>query len=309
MWDILGNHWADQTAGLAVGRINSEISQTAKHVVAFEKKEAADLKCVLTYIVDLNIQQMKFHQSNPKNQLQKLHAVEGQGQIDPDDPQSSFDAAYNKLVSWVPINPQVFLQDFIPDNILPCVSIGASISKTVWRWLMLLEWPTGEHVNDHDPNDWGISFLELVFNLLVCTGQLLPVSVNPNDRYVQYLPYWSDDAILLPMKVRSAKLQVYAMEKLFRQFNTFTNIPVVPSFVKHRQYACTSLAKLGYHPPVGGIPKRPKLPRVSETMDLVRAYLDKAIPLNAMSLPIDKPDCIPLDGTRRVGRKLTKIEI
>ena len=110
----------------------------------------------------------------------------------------------------------------------------------------------------------------------------------------QYVSYWSDEAILLPPKNRSANLQVYALKKLCRQLAELSSIPVIPSFVKHRQYACTSLAKLGYHPPVAGIPKRPKLPRAEETMNLVRSYLDKVKPLNTLCLSIDRPVIQPL---------------
>ena len=294
LWNILGNHWADHAAAMAVAMINEEITKTADDAVSFEKSEQENLRTVLSYIIDLNIQQMKYHQLNPKNQLQKLHAVEGQNQIDPDNHQSSFDLAASKLVNWIPLQSQIYLNTPLPEDILPCVSLGASITRTVWRWLMMLEWPTGEQSQEHDPNDWGISYLELVFNLVVCTGQLLPVSVNPNERYVQYVSYWSDEAILLPPKNRSANIQVYALEKWCRQLAKLSSIAVIPNFVKHRQYACTSLAKLGYHPPVAGIPKRPKLPRAEETMNLVRSYLAKAIPLNTLCLAIDRPVIQPL---------------
>ena len=52
--------------------------------------------------------------------------------------------ARQKLSNWNPVNSRLFLTTPVPDNILPCVSIGASIAKTVWIWLMLLEWPSGE---------------------------------------------------------------------------------------------------------------------------------------------------------------------
>ena len=127
----------------------------------------------------------------------------------------------------------------------------------------------------------------------MCTGQLLPVSINPNERYVNYTPYWSDTAILQPPKVRSANMQVYALEKLSRQLTKLSGIPVIPSFAKHRQISCTSLAKMGFHPLVAGISKRPNLPQAEETMCHVNSNLQKAIPINSLNLPIDRPNCQP----------------
>ena len=44
---------------------------------------------------------------------------------------------------------------------------------------------------------------------------------------------------------------------------------------------------------LAGISKRPKLPHPEVTMNLVNSYLKKAIPINSLNLPIDRPTCQP----------------
>ena len=65
LWKILGNHWADHAAAMAVAKINEEITKTADDAVSFEKSEQENLRTVLSYFIDLNIQQMKYHQFKP----------------------------------------------------------------------------------------------------------------------------------------------------------------------------------------------------------------------------------------------------
>ncbi len=72
LWTIIGNHWADQAAAAAILKVNSESTQTAENAVSFEQKEGFNLRCVLRYLIDLNIQQMKFNQNQPKEQPSRV---------------------------------------------------------------------------------------------------------------------------------------------------------------------------------------------------------------------------------------------
>ena len=115
--------------------------------------------------------------------------------------------------------------------------------------------------------------MELVCNLQIITGILLPVATNPGERYINYVDYFSDEAYLLPPKARAANAQVYMLEKLLRQLVTLTKVEVIPTFQRHKRWPCCSLAKLGFHPPAGGIPRRPKMQKAQETIAVVRSYL------------------------------------
>ena len=81
------------------------------------------------------------------------------------------------------------------------------------------------------------------------------------------------EAYLLPPKARSANAQVYMLEKLLRQLVILTRVEVIPTFQRHKRWPCCSLAKMGFHPPAGGIPRRPKMQKTQETIAAVRSYL------------------------------------
>ncbi len=148
--------------------------------------------------------------------------------------------------------------------------MGQSYAITVWRWLQTLEWPPVDGNNPPNPLDWGISFLELVRSLQIITGIFLPVATNPGERYVNYVDYFSDEAYLLPPKARAANAQVYMLEKLLRQLVTLTKVEVIPTFQRHKRWPCCSLAKLGFHPPAGGIPRRPKMQKAQDNRSCLK---------------------------------------
>ena len=226
---------------------------------------------------------MKCLQENQQSNLLHLHSVDGSvpskisGANNVSEPShrqiSSYDEAINRLVNWQCENPQFFLVQPPPEEHLVGCSLGKSYAMTVWKWLQTIKWPTIDENNPPNPADWGVSFLELICNFYIITGTLLPVATNTGERYVLYVDYFSDSAYMLPPKSRSANAQVYMMEKLLRQLVTLTGIEVIPTYQRHKRWPCSSLNKLGFHAPAGGIPRRPKLQKCQETMALVRSYL------------------------------------
>lgn len=69
---------------------------------------------------------------------------------------------------------------------------------------------------------------------------------------------------------------------------------MVPSFPKTQRWPCKSLQRLGFHAPASGIPRRPKMPLPVETMQFVQTYLDKCRKCGDMSIPLDRPNNIPI---------------
>ena len=302
LWHIIGNDLADKAAGAAIQAIPSAVSQALSDSTHFVKKEYNDLQGVLYFLIELNLNQVQFINSNKKNNLHHQHSLDGSNQgnfskssieiIDMQSHKSSFQLALEHLIEWTPQNCEVFLNVTPPEIVFKATSLGSSTASLVWRWLQLLEWPSNDEQENHDPNDWGVTYFELVVNFLVCTGEALPIAINPGERYVQYCRYWSEDAFLLPSKTRAAHIQVYTMEKLFRQFKTLSGIAVVPSFPKTQRWPCKSLQRLGFHAPASGIPRRPKMPLPVETMQFVQTYLDKCRKCGDMSIPLDRPNNI-----------------
>ena len=98
---------------------------------------------------------------------------------------------------------------------------------------------------------------------------------------------------MLPPKSRSANAQVYMMEKLLRQMVTLTGIEVIPTYQRHKRWACSSLSKLGFHAPAGGIPRRPEIQKCQETMALVRSYLKDCGKEGSLCQPFKPPNIQP----------------
>jgi len=101
---------------------------------------------------------------------------------------------------------------------------------------------------------------------------------------------------MLPPKSRLANAQIYMLEKLLRQLVTLTGVEVIPTYQRHKRWPCSSLNKLGFHAPAGGIPRRPELQKCHETMTLVRSYLKDCRDEGSLCRPF-KPSslqpCIP----------------
>lgn len=116
-------------------------------------------------------------------------------------------------------------------------------------------------------------YLELTINCAICTGRGMPAVVNSKQRYVEYLEYDSDAALLLPVSARSGINQAFALEELLRQLANFLKCTTIPSFYQPHKKPCKSLEKLGFHVRVAGIPRRPLMPFYERTMGAVWDYL------------------------------------
>lgn len=76
--------------------------------------------------------------------------------------------------------------------------------------------------------------------------------------------------------------------------SSMSEIHVVPSFQKKQWWPCKSLHRPGFRAPASGIPRRPKLPLVNETMRTAHSYLDKCRESGSLSLPLEKPTNSPI---------------
>ena len=303
MWQILGNSCADMAASSSILKENPEVLHAAQQADEFSKQERHKLTVVFRFLIDLNLHQMKCLQENQQSNLLHLHSVDGSvpsriaGSRQAGEPNqlqiSSHDEAMSRLVNWKCENPIYFLEQSPPEEHLVGCSLGKSYAITAWKWLKTIRWPTIDENNPPNPADWGVSYLELICNFYIITGTLLPVATNSGERYVQYVDYFSDVAYMLPPKSRSANAQVYMMEKLVRQMTTLTGIQVIPTYQRHKRWACSSLSKLGFHAPAGGIPRRPEIQKCQETMALVRSYLKDCGKEGSLCQPFKPPNIQP----------------
>ena len=86
---------------------------------------------------------------------------------------------------------QPFLLDALCDKVRDACSLGSNITYLVWEWLKLLQWPDDpENYTVDATTNLGISYFELLINFQVCTNYVLPVPINPGDRYTAYVHYF-----------------------------------------------------------------------------------------------------------------------
>ena len=160
------------------------------------------------------------------------------------------------------------------DKVRDACSLGSNITYLVWEWVKHLQWPDDpENYTVDATTNLGISYFELLINFQICTNYVLPVPINPGDRYTAYVHYFSDEGYMLPKSARSVNNQVCAFEKLIRQIENLSKMSLFPKFVNHRKKPCLSLSRLGFDAKVAGLPCRPILKRSRETMMQVKKYL------------------------------------
>ena len=92
----------------------------------------------------------------------------------------------------------------------PSQNVGGRIADLVWQWLHTIQWPDGPSA----PHDWGISWLELLFNFYLCTGQRFPVRIDTvqgrKTQIQQYVPYDSNEAVARPCYIERWKSRFLA---------------------------------------------------------------------------------------------------
>ena len=77
----------------------------------------------------------------------------------------------------------------------------------------------------------------------------------------KYIPYGSDEAMLLPSNHRTAALQDLCLRHMVQNLETILQYKLIPSPITSK---CGSLIRLGFKPPVAGVARRPILPNPSE---------------------------------------------
>ena len=145
---------------------------------------------------------------------------------------------------------------------------GANLGKALFTWARLLRWP--ENYGEEDKSDWGMSWLELVFNFYIVTGYNLPIRTEGAGAKSVYISCQSPEDILLPKAKRAASLQILTFRNLLQNVQTLISEDFFPDF---KESKCKSLQRLGHVCPVAGVPRRPMIPRQEATVTAVRQYI------------------------------------
>ena len=312
-WNVLGNHVADRTAAKALQVCSMVLQKTHAEVALFHEQEFLKLRQVLKFYVELNTYRVNLLKEKQKEQTNKSDMNPSQNHNTSQHADqvvanpNSFQDALQHLSSWsIPVC-ECCCQGNIPQDILSAMSVGATFTQLAWKWLVLLKWPPLENSDADLSQDWGISYFDLLVNMMVCTNFLMPLPISPGARYTEYCLYPSNQEALLPISQKSINCQVHAFEKFIRQLENLTGLTVIPPYPKNIKQPCKSLARLGFHPKAAGVSRRPVIPRASETMLIVESYLNTARKRGSLDKPltlcISNPPLVELIELQEISSK------
>ena len=147
-------------------------------IAAFRKSESDRLEKVFRYLVDLNKARIVL--------LQKTDSIVGQ----PVRPSIVLDSS---LMPPGAMGQDAldFLKEFAPANYVPCFQLhdvdretfkgilqGSNYTAAVVSWLAACRWPADVSKDYSRKDDWGISWLELLFSFILFSNMYPPVKTS-----------------------------------------------------------------------------------------------------------------------------------
>ena len=166
---------------------------------------------------------------------------------------------------------------------------GTNLAHAIWLWAQTLQWPV-HPVQNNSVTHWGISWVEPLFNFVICTGFIVPIKVSGEGQMANYCPYFSDDASLLPTSNRAVGGLSFQFQAACRGIASLSNLSMFPSETKQ---SCASLYHFGFRGKIPGFASRPVLRQQSRTMLAISEYIKSLPSQKALSLPFPKLDLNP----------------
>lgn len=204
LWTLYGNFVADFAAPAVLKRVPQAVTDMLNDLATFRMNEAARLQKVFTYLVDLNRYQIDAVQqgSNIVGQPDKPE-VDVSNFLMP--PKAMGVEALEFLKSYEPSHfVHLFDENTVDRNTYGGSIQGASFTAAVVKWLAHCRWPP-DIQNDYSRNDnWGISWLVLLFSFVLFSGMYPPVKTGGKKADAVFLNYSSGEALMLPASTRSA---------------------------------------------------------------------------------------------------------
>lgn len=182
---------------------------------------------------------------------------------------------------------------------------GANLAQAVHQWCESLRWPTDilDNPGYNRKDDWGISWLELLFNFCFWSQMCFPIRKSGRSIDSCYISYNSEEALLAYAAKRAVHMQTLCMEGMIRSLENLQDKKIFHSFDSNQ---CKSLIRFGYNGKHTGIPCRPIMLYQKETMQWVRKYMHQARIKGSLTdpfkIPISQP-CIVCDHIEELSAK------
>ena len=290
LWTLYGNFAADFTASAALQRIPESVSAMFREIASFHKDEKVRLEKVFAYLVDLNRCRIEAIQQGISivGQPDKPE-VDTSGYIMP--PKAMGTEARDFLASFNPSHyVQIFDEMSVDKNTFSGIIQGANFTAAVVSWLAQCRWPPDLQSDYNQKDDWGISWLELLFSFVLYSGMYPPVKTGGQKADAVFLNYCSPEALMLPASTRSASKTYYTFSQAILAIRTITEVSILPNFSSKK---CSSLRHFSFTGTFAGLPCRPCLPNPAETSRAVFDYVSKLggaltfhLPLTVLDAPL-----------------------
>ena len=169
--------------------------------------------------------------------------------------------AVNFLKTYDPLEyVPLFSIDQIDQSTLYGIYQGPNMSLSTVQWLASLRWPKDLDENYRRTDDWGISWLELMFSFVLFSGKYPPVKGGGQKQNAIFWDYCSDEGLLQPPADRSATKLYFTFQKMILAIRTITGVCVFPNF---KDKSGSSLRRFGFNGTFAEVPCRPCLPNGS----------------------------------------------
>jgi hypothetical protein len=303
LWSIAGNFCADLAATAAFKCVPHDIRKLADEIARHVKEEEKRLKSFFAFLSCINrlrceaLHKHELEHGKPAMQFPKTMPTQTHGLFNP---AAMGDDALAFMCNFNPSDYKALEGVAFDDEIFSACLQGANIGKATMLWLGKLTWP--ENVQDDDPSDWGISWFELVVSFYHYTGFRFPIRASGAGNKSIYVSFESDEAVLMPMRQKSAVLQSICLKNMIQNLSTLVQGRFFPAF---GLFKCRTLTRLGMKGVLAGIPRRPGLPNAKITMEYVNSYLDSMKGL-ALETPIYTKNLQPEMTFQRIHEPSTQ---
>ena len=199
----------------------------------------------------------------------------------------------DRLFAWTVADPIEIHWDQIDMEILQGSRWGTAHAGRVICWLKTLKWPK---IPEPVQPPYGITWLELLINFLICTQKSIPVNCNTSGgiakyRYVDGDGVWDTTIFLIWSICTIFRLSIDNLQAM-------TAVQLIPVKARIKIKSLRILAGLGHKQ---GIPLRPQLPYQTATLKFLQEYLRlhpdmHAYPEIPRETPIDIPEFEDLEG-------------
>ena len=210
-WGITANHLADRLANTALSTETPAVVALADTVADHKRQERAQLQQALGFLVELALVRKEAIEAHEKANSEPTDPDPGQAELGTGHeprPIPREIAALRHLGAWLPTTPRIIPFTELTQQQAVCCNVGGRIADLVWQWLHTIQWPDGPSA----PHDWGVSWLELLFNFYLCTGQRFPVRIETvqgrKTQIQQYVPFDSNEAVARPLLFRVLEEQI-----------------------------------------------------------------------------------------------------